>query len=131
MLFETGYLTLKYLLLFISNFTFIMRHTGLKLGKLGKEERFNNYVTLKLPFLTHLPFTITLCHVCSREHSCVTSRSAQTSPLSIKYKILRFKKDRSRSKEISFVFHMFFFSSPEDAIFKEYVLKTHSFNIRI
>ena len=43
--------------------------------------RFNNYVTLKLPFLTHLPPTITLCHVCSRDPSCVTSGSAQTPPI--------------------------------------------------
>ena len=41
---------------------------------------FNNCVSLKLPFLTHLPPTITLCHVCSRESSCDTSRSAQTPP---------------------------------------------------
>ena len=40
--------------------------------------RFNNYVTLKLPFLIHLSPIITLCHVCSREPSCVTSGSAQT-----------------------------------------------------
>ena len=43
--------------------------------------RFNNYVTLKLRFLIHLPSTITLCHVCSQEPSCVKSRSAQTPPL--------------------------------------------------
>ena len=41
----------------------------------------------------------------------------------------RFKKDRSRSEEISFLFHMIF-SSSEDAIFYEHVLKTHSFNIQ-
>ena len=60
--------------------------------------------------MTHLPSTITLCHVCSREPSCVTSPSAQTpTPFSIKNEILGFKKDRSRSKEISFFFHMIFF----------------------
>ena len=72
--------------------------------------RFNNYITLKLPFLTHLPPIITLCHVCSWEPSCVLSRSAQTIyPLPIENEISGFKKDRSRSKEISFPFHMFFF----------------------
>ena len=58
--------------------------------------RFNNYVTLKLPFLTHLSPIITLCHVCLRESSCVTSRSAQTiPPFPIKKEILKrgFKKD--------------------------------------
>ena len=35
---------------------------------------------LKLPFLTHLPSTITLCHDCSREPFCLTSHSAQTLP---------------------------------------------------
>ena len=34
-----------------------------------------NYVTLKLPFLTHLPPTITLCYVCSQEPSYITSCS--------------------------------------------------------
>ena len=59
--------------------------------------RLNNYVTLKLPFLTHLPPTITLCHVCLRESSCITSRSAQTPPppppslLPIKNEIFSYK----------------------------------------
>ena len=71
--------------------------------------RSNNYVTLKL---THLPPIMTLCHVCSREPSCVMSLSAQKiHPLPIENGILGFKKERSRSKEISFVFHMFFFST--------------------
>ena len=51
-----------------------------KYSKDKTQERFNNYVTLKLPFLTHLSPTVTLCHVCSREPPCVTSRSAQTPP---------------------------------------------------
>ena len=103
---------------------------------------FNSYVTLKLPFLTHLPphlpppSTIMHCHVCSREPSCVTSRPAQTlptHPFSIKNEILGFKKDRSRSKELSFLFYMFIFlpTSSEGAIFQEHVPKTHSFNIWI
>ena len=52
---------------------------------------FNNYVTLKLPFLTHLPLTITLCYICSREPSCVTSRSAQTPPLLLPNKKRNFR----------------------------------------
>ena len=36
---------------------------------------FSNNVRLKLPFLTHLPPIITLCHVCSREFSCVYYQS--------------------------------------------------------
>ena len=51
-----------------------------KYSKDKMQERFNNYVTLKLPFLTHLYPTVTLCHVCSREPPCVASRSAQTPP---------------------------------------------------
>ena len=45
-----------------------------------EQGRFNNYVTLKLSFLAHLPPTITLCPVYSRDHSCVMSRTAQTPP---------------------------------------------------
>ena len=36
---------------------------------------FSNNVRLKLPFLTHLPPIITLCHVSSREPSCVYYQS--------------------------------------------------------
>ena len=53
---------------------------------------FNNYVTPKLPFLTRLPPTITLCCVFSREPSSVTSRSAQAPPLfSIKNDFFSYK----------------------------------------
>ena len=71
--------------------------------------RSNNYVTLKL---TYLPPIMTLCHVCSREPSCVMSLSAQKIHLlPIGNGILGFKKERSRCKEISLPFHMFFFFS--------------------
>ena len=72
------------------------------------EGRFNRFA--KITFFDHptpLSPTITLCHVCSRDPSCVTPRSAQhpprpTPPLPNKKKeILGFKKDRSTSKEIS------------------------------
>ena len=71
--------------------------------------RFNNYVRLKLSFLTHLLPAITLCHVCSRETLCVTSRSAQT-PLSFsnKNEILGFKKDRREVKKSLSSFVCFF-----------------------
>ena len=82
--------------------------------------QFNNYATLKLPFFTHLPLTIMHCNISSRESSYVTPHLAQTTPPSTHththasqfYGILGIKKGgskRSRSKEISFLFHMFFF----------------------
>ena len=89
--------------------------------------RFNNCVTLKVPFLTHLPPTITLCHVYSREEpSCVKSRSAQThtpAPFPTKNEILGFKKVKSRSKEISFLFHMIFFSTKYQQHKKHHMFK--------
>ena len=84
----------------------------------GIKGRFNNYVTLKLPFLTLLPPIITLCHIFSPETSCVTSRSAPPPPFQIKIEILGFKKDRGRSKEISFLFHMLFFHHLKTPFFK-------------
>ena len=81
-----------------------------RMKKLRSWGRFNNYVTLKLSFLTHLPPppTITLCHVCSREPSFVTSPLSINTPpppspptFPIKNEILGFQKNRSRSKEIS------------------------------
>ena len=57
-----------------------------------------------------IPPPITLCHVCSQVPYCVTSRSAQTNTHPIfpkNLEILGFKKDRSRTKEISFLCHMF------------------------
>ena len=89
--------------------------------------QFNNYATLKLPFFTHLPLTIMHCNISSRESSYVTPHLARTTPPSTLppppsthththasqfYEILGIKKGgskRSRSKEISFLFHMFFF----------------------
>ena len=60
--------------------------------------------------MTHLAPNITLCHVCSQEPSCVTLRATQTrAPFPTKNEVLGFKKDSSRIKEISFLFHMFFF----------------------
>ena len=55
-----------------------MSEICLKLTIKTQQGRFNDYVTRRLPFLNHLPPTITLCHVCSREPSCITSRPAKT-----------------------------------------------------
>ena len=74
--------------------------------------RFNNYVTLKLPFLIHLCPIITLCHVCSREPSCVTSRSAQRiSSFPIKNEVLKMNLKRVgvEIKKSLFPFIWFFF----------------------
>ena len=67
----------------------------------GNNGRFNNYVTLKLPFLTHLSPPsrfVTFVH-----ETPLALRHAQHKyppPFTIKNEILGFKKDRSRSKEI-------------------------------
>ena len=52
-------------------------------------------------------FRPTLCHVCLRELS--TQTPTNPLPLPTKNQILGFKKDRSRIKEMSFLFYMFFF----------------------
>ena len=75
--------------------------------------RFNSYVTLELPFLTHLP-PLPHHHALSRLFTRPLLRYVTLSTnfpfiFLIKNEILGFKKDRSRSKEISFLFHMFFF----------------------
>ena len=72
--------------------------------------RLNNYVTLKLPFLTHLPppsHFVTFVH----ENPLALSHAQHKHPLPfpIKNEILGFKKDRSRNREIYFLFHVFFF----------------------
>ena len=82
-----------------------------RMKKLRSWGRFDNYVTLKLPFLTQLPpstYHHVLSRVCSREPSFVTSPLSINTPpppspptFPIKNEILGFKKDRSRSKEIS------------------------------
>ena len=74
--------------------------------------QFNNYVTLKLSFLIHAP---PHHHVLSRLFTRTLSRyvtlntNTPSPPPNKKRNFIGFKKDRSGSKEISFLFHVLFF----------------------
>ena len=89
--------------------TIVVCLTGLTNSQMVR--RFNNYITLKLPFLTHLPPIITLCHVCSWKPSCVLSRSAQAKahPCQWKTKFQDLKRIGVEVKKYLFPFICFFF----------------------
>ena len=72
--------------------------------------RFNNYVTLKLRFWSTYPPPsrfVTFVHKNPLALSHAQHKHLPSYP--IKNKILGFRKDWSRSKEIPFLFHMIFF----------------------
>ena len=92
---------------------------------------FNNYVTLKLPFLTNLlpPLSRFVTFVHENSFALRHAQQKHPNPFPIKNEILGFKKDRSRSKEISFIFHMFVFSTEYQEHKKENMFKKQNISL--